>query len=257
MERAGTGLARAVARVAAGSPGPIRSSSARATTAATGSWRRACCARRAVRSTCSPRAARSSGGPAVNLERLPGARRAVRPAAPRGSGVVVDALLGTGFSGEPREPVAGAIAAINAQDAPVVACDVPSGVDAIDRARWRGEAVRAQVTATFHGSKVGLHVAPGALHAGEVEVVEIGVPRGRSGAVRGGADLRAGARAVPPPKPRGIEVHLGRGGHRGRRARAHRRAHDGRARGAARRGGLRAGGGARPQQTLPCACSRR
>jgi hydroxyethylthiazole kinase-like uncharacterized protein yjeF len=41
-----------------------------------------------------------------------------------------------------------------------------------------GEAVRAVATATFHGSKIGLHVAPGAHHAGEVRVVEIGIPRG-------------------------------------------------------------------------------
>ena len=47
-----------------------------------------------------------------------------------GSGVVVDALLGTGFEGSPREPVASAILAINQQGAPVVACDVPSGVNA-------------------------------------------------------------------------------------------------------------------------------
>jgi ADP-dependent NAD(P)H-hydrate dehydratase / NAD(P)H-hydrate epimerase len=98
-----------------------------------------------------------------------------------GSGVVVDALLGTGFEGEPREPVAGAIAAINFQDAPVVACDVPSGVNA-STGEVEGEAVRAQVTATFHGSKIGLHVAPGALHAGTVEVIEIGIPRGAPGA---------------------------------------------------------------------------
>ena len=77
-----------------------------------------------------------------------------------GSGVIVDALLGTGFEGAPREPVASAIAAINAQDAPVVACDVPSGVNA-STGEVEAEAVRAIVTATFHGSKVGLHVEPG------------------------------------------------------------------------------------------------
>jgi len=90
---------------------------------------------------------------------------------------VVDALLGTGFSGEPREPVASAIAAINAQDAPVIACDVPSGVDA-STGEVAGEAVRATLTATFHGSKAGLFVAPGAFHSGRVAVVEIGIPRG-------------------------------------------------------------------------------
>ena len=94
-----------------------------------------------------------------------------------GSAVVVDALLGTGFEGAPREPVASAIAAINAQDAPVIACDVPSGVNA-STGEIEAEAVRADATATFHGSKLGLHVEPGKGHAGRVEVVEIGIPRG-------------------------------------------------------------------------------
>jgi ADP-dependent NAD(P)H-hydrate dehydratase / NAD(P)H-hydrate epimerase len=118
------------------------------------------------------------GDPRENLERLPGEPpRDFDPAALAGSGAIVDALLGTGFEGEPREPVKGAISAINEQDAPVVACDVPSGVNA-STGEVEGEAVRAQVTATFHGSKIGLHVAPGAFHAGEVEVIEIGIPRG-------------------------------------------------------------------------------
>lgn len=94
-----------------------------------------------------------------------------------GSAAVVDALLGTGFEGAPREPLASAIAAINAQAAPVVACDVPSGVNA-STGEIEAEAVRAVATATFHGSKVGLHVEPGKSHAGRVEVVEIGIPRG-------------------------------------------------------------------------------
>ena len=93
------------------------------------------------------------------------------------SGAVVDALLGTGFEGAPREPVASAIWAINRQDAPVVACDVPSGVNA-STGEVEAEAVRAAATATFHGSKVGLHVNPGKEHAGRVEICEIGIPRG-------------------------------------------------------------------------------
>src|SRR3954447_5581281 len=118
------------------------------------------------------------GDPAENLRRLPGAPpEPFDPAALDGSGVVVDALLGTGFSGEPREPVAGAISALNEQEAPVVACDVPSGVDAAT-GEVAGLAVEAAETVTFHGSKVGLHVAPGAFCSGAVEVVDIGVPRG-------------------------------------------------------------------------------
>ncbi len=69
------------------------------------------------------------------------------------------------------------MAAINGQDAPVVACDVPSGVNA-STGEVEGEAVVAAVTATFHGSKLGLHVEPGKECAGGVEVIEIGIPRG-------------------------------------------------------------------------------
>ena len=83
------------------------------------------------------------GDARANLERLPGEPpRPFEPAALAGSGAIVDAMLGTGFAGEPREPVAGAIGAINAQDAPVVACDVPSGVDA-SSGEVLGDAVRA------------------------------------------------------------------------------------------------------------------
>src|SRR5829696_704689 len=92
---------------------------------------------------------------------------------------------GTGFEGSPREPVGSAIWAINEQDGPVVACDVPSGVNA-STGEVEGEAVSAVVTATFHGSKVGLHVNPGKEHAGHVEIVEIGIPRGAPGASTAG-----------------------------------------------------------------------
>ena len=119
-----------------------------------------------------------SGDPRANLERLPGdPPRPLEAEGLEGSGVIVDALLGTGFSGAPREPVAGAIAAINQASAPVVACDVPSGVDA-STGQVQGEAVHADATATFHGAKVGLFANPGKEHAGEVHVVEIGIPRG-------------------------------------------------------------------------------
>ncbi|MBA2793711.1 MAG: NAD(P)H-hydrate dehydratase [Thermoleophilaceae bacterium] len=115
---------------------------------------------------------------AANLKRLPGPEpEPFGAGALEGSGVVVDAVLGTGFSGELREPAAEAIAAMNGQGAPVVACDVPSGIDATT-GEVAGEAVRATVTATFHGPKTGLYAAPGALHAGRVETIDIGVPRG-------------------------------------------------------------------------------
>jgi NAD(P)H-hydrate epimerase len=129
---------------------------------------------------------RLDGDARANLERLPGPPPVpFEAAALAGSGAIVDAMLGTGFSGELREPVTGAVAAINEQDAAVIACDVPSGVDA-STGEVVTAAVRADVTATFHGSKVGLHVAPGAMHAGKVEVVDIGIPRGAPRAARAG-----------------------------------------------------------------------
>ena len=125
-----------------------------------------------------------------------------------GSGVVVDALLGTGFEGSPREPVASAIWAINQQDAPVVACDVPSGVNA-STGEVEGEAVSALVTATFHGSKVGLHVNPGKEHAGRVEVVEIGIPRGAPGASRAGLISERVLDLYPRRTPSGSKFESG------------------------------------------------
>jgi NAD(P)H-hydrate epimerase len=93
------------------------------------------------------------------------------------SEVVVDALFGTGFSGEPRPDAAKLIEAINATDAVVVAVDVPSGVDA-STGEVAGVAVEATSTVTFHGAKVGNYVGPGAfLHGFCVEVVDIGLER--------------------------------------------------------------------------------
>jgi ADP-dependent NAD(P)H-hydrate dehydratase / NAD(P)H-hydrate epimerase len=88
--------------------------------------------------------------------------------------VIVDALFGTGFAGEPRADAAALIERINAADARVFAIDLPSGVDA-STGEIGGAAVRADATVTFHGRKVGLVVAPGRFHAGTVHVADIGL----------------------------------------------------------------------------------
>ncbi len=121
------------------------------------------------------------GDAATNLARLPGPPpQPFSAGALAGAAAIVDAILGTGFSGEPREPAAGAIAAINtagAGGAVVVACDVPSGVDA-STGEVAGVAVGARATATFNAGKPGLWIAPGKQCAGEVRVVDIGIPDG-------------------------------------------------------------------------------
>jgi NAD(P)H-hydrate epimerase len=91
-----------------------------------------------------------------------------------GYDVVVDALFGTGFRGEPRPDAAELIGRMNASAAPVVAVDVPSGVDA-STGEIAGGAVEADLTVTFHAPKIGLAVAPGRFHAGRVVVADIGL----------------------------------------------------------------------------------
>ncbi|MDQ2622738.1 MAG: NAD(P)H-hydrate epimerase, partial [Actinomycetota bacterium] len=117
----------------------------------------------------------------TNLDRLPADAVAEidGPPGPElldGFSLVIDALLGTGFSGEPRDPVAAAIRSINVAPAQTLACDLPSGVDA--STGEAGLSVRAEATVTFHALKVGHLVAPGKNRCGRVDVVDIGIPPG-------------------------------------------------------------------------------
>ena len=89
--------------------------------------------------------------------------------------VVVDALLGTGSSGAPRGAIGETVAALAGRDGATVSLDVPAGVDA-DTGRAPGHAVRAGLTVTYHGDKLGLRVEPGRSLAGEVLVADIGIP---------------------------------------------------------------------------------
>ena len=88
--------------------------------------------------------------------------------------VVIDALFGTGFHGEPRPEAAAAIERMNAAGVPVLAVDIPSGVDA-STGEVRGAVVDATVTVTFHGTKVGHVVTPGHFHCGDVVLADIGL----------------------------------------------------------------------------------
>lgn len=94
--------------------------------------------------------------------------------------LVVDALLGTGSKGSPRDPMSTIIRLINDHSSrrgiPVVAVDLPSGVDA-DDASIAGEVVRATCTVTMGLLKRGLILFPGAEAAGDVTVADISLPR--------------------------------------------------------------------------------
>ncbi len=92
-----------------------------------------------------------------------------------GEGVVVDALLGTGLSDAVREPFLAAIRAINSSGLPVMAVDVPSGLCG-DTGRVLGEAVRADLSISFIGRKLGLHTGQGPDYAGATLFDALDVP---------------------------------------------------------------------------------
>ncbi len=88
---------------------------------------------------------------------------------------LVDALLGTGATGEPREPLASIIAWMNRQGARRLAVDLPSGLDC-DTGRAAAATVQADVTCTFVAAKPGLVSPDARQYVGEFRVVSIGVP---------------------------------------------------------------------------------
>lgn len=88
---------------------------------------------------------------------------------------LVDALLGTGATGAPREPMAAAISWMNATSSRRLAVDVPSGLDC-DTGDAPGAVVRADVTCTFVAGKKGFLTAGAPAFLGEVRVVSIGTP---------------------------------------------------------------------------------
>lgn len=120
----------------------------------------------------------------ANLARFDGPVREAGPGEVgdllEGSGVVVDAIFGTGFSGAPRAPADGAIEAVNRCGAAAVAADIPSGVDA-STGEVAGAAVEAEITVSFHAAKLGHWIAPGKACAGELRVAAIGIPPGAPG----------------------------------------------------------------------------
>jgi hydroxyethylthiazole kinase-like uncharacterized protein yjeF len=117
------------------------------------------------------------GSAAENLRRLEGAHEPFTAAALADAALVVDAIFGTGFAGEPREGAREAIEAIAAHGAPVVCADVASGVDA-STGEAASASVHATATATFGAAKPGHWIAPGKQQTGTLEVVNIGIPAG-------------------------------------------------------------------------------
>lgn len=93
------------------------------------------------------------------------------------SDLVIDALLGTGMKSELKSPYKEIISHINSLDIQnkVVAIDIPSGLNG-DSGSPMPEAIKASLTITVGGGKVGLYSYPAPIYTGEVEVVDIGLP---------------------------------------------------------------------------------
>ena len=152
-------------------------SRARATMAATGSSRRACWPSAAIRCGCccsaTPRRCRAM--PPRRRERWTGPVEPATPEALAGAGVIVDALFGAGLNRAVDGEARALIEAMNASGAPIVAVDLPSGINGASGAVM-GAAVKARESVTFFRRKPGHLLLPGRLHAGKVRVADIGIP---------------------------------------------------------------------------------
>jgi len=122
--------------------------------------------------------------------------------------VIVDALLGTGLQAPVRAPYRQAIDAINRSGRPVLALDLPSGLDG-DSGAVLGAAVSASCTMTFVASKLGLYLGDGPVHAGTVLLDDLQVVPPAGAAAQPLLELLRDtdiARALPP---RAYAAHKG------------------------------------------------
>jgi NAD(P)H-hydrate epimerase len=126
--------------------------------------------------------------------------------------VLVDALLGTGFRGEVRGELATVIELLNGAAQPLVAVDLPSGVEA-NTGQVKGPAVRATLTVTFGLPKVGLLVYPGREYAGAVLVDAIGLPPPLLNGITNGFYTLDHSELAPLLPRRPLVAHKGTQGH--------------------------------------------
>ena len=110
----------------------------------------------------------------------------------------IDALLGVGLKRPVQRAFLAAVRRLNSLSCPVVACDLPTGLDG-DTGRVLGEAARADMTVTFTAAKPGLYLDQGRVYSGQVRVIDIGLPNDLTAPLLTGGNLWAvkGPDALP------------------------------------------------------------
>lgn len=126
--------------------------------------------------------------------------------------VIVDAIFGTGLTRPVDGRAAEILQAINGAGRPVVAVDIPSGLHA-DSGQALGVAVRAQLTVTFIGRKLGCYVGHGPDHVGHLLFDDLGVPPAIYAEVATARHLLDESMVVAALPPRSRTAHKGRHGH--------------------------------------------
>ncbi len=120
--------------------------------------------------------------------------------------LIVDAIFGTGFSGDIKEPISGIIERINAANKIVVAIDCPSGLDGAT-GQVSNPTVKANLTVTFGLPKIGQAIFPGKAYCGHLEIIDIGFPSGLDKDI--GTFLITENQAASYLPPRNPESHKG------------------------------------------------
>jgi len=119
--------------------------------------------------------ARLKGDAALAADRWSGPVEAASPATLTDCDIIIDALFGAGLDREVEGLPRSMIEAMNAAGVPVIAIDLPSGVNGTTGAVM-GVAAKAAYTVTFFRPKVGHLLLPGRLHCGAIQVADIGIP---------------------------------------------------------------------------------
>lgn len=93
--------------------------------------------------------------------------------------IIIDCIFGTGFHGEFRDNghILKTLKAISETDAYIIACDMPSGVDALRGTAANGT-LCCDMTVTFHAEKIGMAISPAKEYCGDIHVADIGIPDG-------------------------------------------------------------------------------